>query len=221
MVAFWYAWTKFLCWLLLRFRLGLEVHGRSHVPRRGGCILASNHVSFLDPPVVGTACPRRVTFLARADLFEHWALGAFMRAVGVISLRRGEADVGAVRAAAARLRAGHVVAIFPEGGRQFSGALGVAKRGVGLLAEAAQVPIVPVLVQGTFRALPPGSRRLHRAKIRVAFAPSIPYTVPSLPEGQAAARQRHEQLARAVTDAWHRLEEQLHEHTHDRTQHVQ
>ena len=216
-----YYLTKFVCWLVFRIRFGLEVRGHEHVPAQGAFIVASNHVSFLDPPLVGVACPRRLTFMARTDLFDQPLLAAFLKAVRVISVHRGEADLPAVRAAVATLRAGEPVAIFPEGGRQAGGRLGTAKRGVGLLAEVTQVPIVPVLVQGTAEALPRGSRRLHRAKIRVAFGPPIAYTEPSVspslpggrrsdePAGDGARRRRHEALAMAVTEAWRRLEEQM------------
>ena len=212
--------SKYLLWLFFRAGFGLDVRGQEHVPRRGAFILASNHLSYLDPPLLGAVCQRRLSFMARANLFAQPLLGAFLRAVHVIPLQRGEGDLGAIREAVRQLRQGDAVAIFPEGGRQFSGQLGRAKRGVGLLAAAADVPIVPVLVQGTFQALPPGSHRLHRAKIRVAFGPPIPYTIPTVLSTdapvstqstgrQGEARDRHEQLADALTRQWRRLAEQL------------
>ena len=203
-VKYWfYAFSKFTIWLVVKCWCGLEVSGQHQVPRRGGCLLAVNHVSFLDPPVIGAACPRRVVFMARRDLFRQPLLAAFMRGVHVIPLARGEGDPSAIRTAVERLRAGDVVAIFPEGTRQLSGALGVAKRGVGLLAAAAMVPVIPVYLQGTFEALPPEARGLRRANIRVAFGSAIPYTrTPQSP------REGHEQFARAVTAAWRALEAQ-------------
>jgi 1-acyl-sn-glycerol-3-phosphate acyltransferase len=146
--------------------------------------------------------------MAQAKLFDHPWLGAFMRGVHVIPLQRGEGDTAAIREAVRRLRRGEAVAIFPEGGRQFSGRIGTAKRGVGLLAELARVPLIPVVVQGTFEALPPTSRRLHPAKIRVAFGPQIPYTTAPVPT-LLSSRSRHEQLAAQVTQQWHQLAEQL------------
>ena len=204
---FYYA-VRFLLWVIFRLGFGMDVRGRSHIPRRGGFLLASNHLSYLDPPLLGAACRRRLSFMAQLKLFNHPWLGAFMRGVHVIPLQRGEGDVAAIREAVRRLRRGEAVAIFPEGGRQFSGRLGTAKGGVGLLAELAQVPIIPVIVKGTFEALPPGERRLRRAKIRVAFGPRIPYTTTPMPT-LAASRARHDQLAAQVTQQWHRLAEEL------------
>lgn len=198
MTYWFYDLTKLVLWLAFRLGFGLEVVGREHVPRTGAFILASNHVSYLDPPLVGAACPRRLRFMARTDLFDRPLLGAFLRAVHVIPLKRDAVDVAAMRTAIACLCRGEAITIFPEGGRQFSGELGLAKRGVGLLADAARVPVIPALVQGTFRALPPHARRLARAKIRVAFGEPIAYTnTPS-----SSARARHEQLAAAVSRQW-------------------
>ena len=218
MIRLSYHISKLILRLFFTFRFGLRVTGQEHVPKRGPFILASNHISFLDPPLLGGACPRRLRFLARADLFERPVLGAYLRSVGVMPLRRGETDVAAMRAALAALKRGEAVAIFPEGHRQDSGQLSSAKRGVGLLAAAARVPIIPVLVQGTYEALPPEAARLQPAKIRVAFGPPISYTSGSSPagppdamppmEGQERGRARHEQLAEAVTQSWRRLQEQ-------------
>ena len=207
-MKYWFYYVvRFFLEVIFRLGFGMEVRGRSHIPRRGGFLLASNHLSYLDPPLLGAACPRRLSFMAQTKLFDHALLGAFMRGVHVIPLQRGEGDVAAVREAVRRLRRGDAVAIFPEGGRQFSGRLGAAKGGVGLLAELAQVPIIPVIVRGTFDALPPGSRRVQRAKIRVAFGPQIPYTTSPVPT--LAAREHHDRLAAQVTQAWHQLAEHL------------
>ncbi len=222
-----YALVRLISWVILRVGFSLEVSGQGHVPKHGGCIIASNHLSFLDPNVIGTSCPRPVRFLARDTLFAHPLLLLYLRGVGVIPLRRGEADPSAVREAVRSLRRGECLAFFPEGTRQLSGTLGRAKRGVGLLACMAKVPIVPVLVHGTFEALPPDGKRLRRAKIRVAFGPPISYTdvlsatdasPPSPPgggtsghAGDRATRAYHQRLAEAVTRAWQRLEQQEHD----------
>ena len=207
-----YYFSKGVLWLIFRGGFGLDVRGQEHVPARGPFIVASNHVSFLDPPVVGVACPRRVSFMARATLFQGLP-GTVLRGLHVIPLARGERDPGAIRTAIAQLRQGGVVAIFPEGTRQSQG-LGEAKRGVGLLAANAQVPIVPALVTGTDRALPRDATWPRRAKIRVAFGPIIPYTTSSASTedvdaptmaARAVGRQAHQAIADRVTEAWRRL----------------
>lgn len=214
-----YGFSQVLLRLIFSVKFGLEVTGHEHIPKTGPVILASNHLSFLDPPLIGCVCKRPVRFMARADLFTPGFLGWYLRTVRVMPLNRGEADFGAVRQAIDVIRQGQMVAIFPEGGRSLTGALGEAKRGVGLLAEATKAPIVPVLIQGTYQALPPGVKQLQPAKIRIAFGEPIPYTShsvtsPSEPsgagqEGKVPSRTRHEQIAAAVTRAWRQLDDQL------------
>ncbi len=204
-----YALTKLSGWLLLRLRYGLEVRGQHHVPGRGGCLIACNHVSFLDPVVLGVACPRPLRFMARADLYRHRWLAAYFRSVRVMPLRRGEADLSAVRAGLAVLARGEALGIFPEGTRQLSGALSRAKRGIAVLAVHARVPIIPALLHGTFQALPPKASRLHPSKIRVAFGPPIPYTTAFESSPSQPPRADHQRLADVVTTQWQRLAGEL------------
>lgn len=204
LVAGIYQCLRLPAWLLLRLGCGLlRVSGRHHVPRRGAFILAANHVSFLDPVVVGVACPRRLVFLARAALFAVPGLGSFMRLMRAISIDRHETETG-LREAIRLLRAGRPVVLFPEGARQLAGALGVAKPGVGWLAAATRLPIVPVLLEGTRQALPPGARWLRRAKIRVVFGPQIRYAN-ARPSPDACER-----LAQQVTASWITLAHECH-----------
>ena len=206
--------SKGILWAFFRLRFGLEVEGQAHVPKRGPFIIASNHLSFLDPPVIGVACPRPLVFMARADLFEPPLLGAYLRAVHVMPLQRGESDPRAVRQAITLLKAGRSIGMFPEGGRQLSGQVGEAKRGIGLLAHSSQAPVIPTLVTGTFQALPPQARGLHPAKIRVVFGPRISYTdaseySPGASTVPGRSRDRHQQVADAVTHEWRRLAQRV------------
>jgi len=203
-------WFYFVCkavlWIFFRVGFGLEVRGQQHVPAHGGFVLASNHLSYLDPPLLGAACNRRLAFMARDTLFEHWLLGAFLRAVHVFPLQREGGDLGAMREAIRRLKHGDGVALFPEGGRQFSGQPDRAKRGVGLLAVSAKAPIIPVVIRGTLEALPPGARRLRRAKIQVAFGEQISYTERRFSSDRSSG---HQTLADAVTAAWRHLADDI------------
>lgn len=187
---------------------GLRIEGAQYVPRQGGVVFAANHISFIDPIVINVVCPRRVVFLARQALFSVPWLGLVMQGMGTIAVDRRETEIG-IRRAIWLLRAGGAVVIFPEGGRQLSGQLGRAKPGVGFLAGSARVPIVPVLLSGTRAALPPGARRLHRAKIDVAFGPEIRYPNSRL------SPEICERLAQQVTAGWQQLRDSLNTKYHD------
>jgi 1-acyl-sn-glycerol-3-phosphate acyltransferase len=159
----WYL-ANILAWLVL----GLEVRGREKVPRRGGVLLAANHLSYLDGPLLGTAAPRELFFLAKEGLFEQsrffaWLISSF----NAIPIKVRSGGHGALREASRLLREGRGVVIFPEGTRSLSGVLLPAKSGVGLLAMKNGVPVVPVRIEGSAASL--GRLILRRDRLRVTF----------------------------------------------------
>ena len=122
---------------------------RARDPRTGGLIVASNHISFWDPLLVGAAVSREAHFLAKAELFEMPVVGAWIRSVNGIPIRRGEADLRGLHHALEALQGGSAVLLFPEGSRMRDGELHPARPGVGLLAVHADVPIVPCYISGS------------------------------------------------------------------------
>ncbi|MGB9885949.1 MAG: lysophospholipid acyltransferase family protein [Moorellales bacterium] len=156
-VIFWVFFTVFCRW---------EVTGRENVPRRGPVVVVSNHISLWDPIAVGVALPRRVYFMAKEELFRLPLVGLVLRGLGAFPVRRGEADLAAMRQALRLLRQGKVVGIFPEGGRSRRGTLEEFQRGAALLALRTQAPLLPVALIGTNRIL--GRRgAFYRFKVRV------------------------------------------------------
>ncbi|MBU4240530.1 MAG: 1-acyl-sn-glycerol-3-phosphate acyltransferase [Actinobacteria bacterium] len=144
----WYRAARFLVALVLLTVFRLEVEGRENVPGRGPVILASNHSSLLDPPVVGVGCPRRVHFMAKEELFSSRPLGALLGSLGGFPVARGTADRGALRTARRLLDGGEVLGIFPEGKRG-RGSLGEGEAGTAWLSVVTGSPVVPVAVIGT------------------------------------------------------------------------
>ncbi|MFH1220912.1 MAG: lysophospholipid acyltransferase family protein [Candidatus Eisenbacteria bacterium] len=163
-----------ISWLFLNFiekaLFGFRVTGRDRIPRSGPVIIASNHISYCDPPVVGSAVPREVHFMAKEELFKNRAFGWLIRQYNAIPLRRAVGDVGAVRKAVELLGEGRVVLMFPEGTRSLSGKLLKPKPGVGLIACLAGAPIVPAYVRGTNRL---GRVLLRRARLAVSFGEPV------------------------------------------------
>ncbi len=158
----------FFLWLLFRIFFRLRVYGRENVPRMGGCVIAANHASFLDPPILGTAIRfRAVRFMARDSLFRFRPFGWFLRRVLVIPLSRERGDVGAMRQGVATLKAGGALGVFPEGTRTPDGELKPAKGGIGFLIAKAGAPVVPVYIDGSYRALPRHRKWIRPARITV------------------------------------------------------
>ncbi len=166
---------RFAQWSLPKFfRLngGWEVFGAENVPTEGGAIIASNHLSFLDPPAIGVAMRRRTYYFAKAELFVP-VFGAIIRKFYAFPVARGGADTGATKEAIRLLRAGELMVMFPEGTRSHDGELGELNLGASLLASRAGVPILPAAVRGTNTVLPVGAKFLHRGRMAVSFGPVI------------------------------------------------
>ena len=159
--------------MLLKIVFRLEVKGRGNIPDTGGFILASNHVSYLDPLVLGVACSRQLSFMARHDLFGVPVLGVWLRNVGAFPLRRNFADIASIKEAIRRLRQAEGLVLFPEGSRSFQGSVQDAQPGIGFMAAKSQVPVVPAFVKGTQRALGRHARLIRPTKIRVYFGKLI------------------------------------------------
>lgn len=151
----------------------LEVEGWESIPE-GACLFASNHQSMVDPPLVGSCLPREIAFVARRSLFDNPIFGFVIRACHSIPLDRGQADVGAIRAALGALAAGQGLLIFPEGTRSPDGVIADAKAGAGLLACRSGAPVVPVRIRGARDVLPRGALfPAGTARIRVRFGAAL------------------------------------------------
>jgi 1-acyl-sn-glycerol-3-phosphate acyltransferase len=151
----------------------LEVEGWENVPS-GACLFASNHQSMLDPPLLGSCLPREISFIARRTLFDNPVFGFVIRACHSIPVDRGEADIGAIRAALAALAAGEGLLIFPEGTRSHDGVITSPKAGAGLLACKSGVPVVPIHIRGARDVLPRGANfPVGSARIRVRFGKAM------------------------------------------------
>lgn len=157
-----------------------RVTGLENVPRTGGVIVASNHLSFADSVVIPSVVPRKVVFLAKSDYFTGTGLrGAASRAwfggLGMLPVDRDDtrAAMASLDTALEVLRRGEAFGIYPEGTRSRDGRLYRGRTGVAELALSAQVPIVPVGLRGTQDLQPVGSNLPRLAKVDVAFGEPI------------------------------------------------
>jgi 1-acyl-sn-glycerol-3-phosphate acyltransferase len=129
-----------------------RVYNAERVPLEGGVILASNHASFLDPPLVGSGVRRGINYLARENLFRFPVMGWVLRQWQVVPVDRDGGGAAGLRAILDRLLLGGAIILFPEGTRTRDGKLQPARSGIGLTVIKSTAPVVPVRVFGTFEA---------------------------------------------------------------------
>ena len=129
-----------------------RMHNTERVPPSGSVIIASNHASFLDPPLVGSCLPRGISYLARNSLFRYPGIGWLLRKWDAVPVDREGGGAAGLRAILDRLLAGGGIILFPEGTRTRDGKLQPARSGIGLVVIKSTAPVVPVRVFGTYEA---------------------------------------------------------------------
>ena len=143
-----YSFIKVFIYVLAKIFLRLEISGTENIPLNGPVVIASNHVSLLDPPIIGVASSRKIHFMAKQEVFVP-SLGTIYRTLGAFPVRRGAADRNAIKYGIDLLLAEKVLAIFPEGTRSKNGQLGKAEPGALMMAGKARAVIIPTAVSGT------------------------------------------------------------------------
>jgi 1-acyl-sn-glycerol-3-phosphate acyltransferase len=134
-----------------------EVAGLEHLPKEGAFLIASNHASLLDPPIIGSVVQRQVCFFARKSLWKPGIAAWWLDAVGTIPVDRdGGQDVSAIKRVLRALASEKVLILFPEGTRSPDGTLQTPKPGVGMIVCRSQVPVVPARIFGSFEAFGKG-----------------------------------------------------------------
>jgi 1-acyl-sn-glycerol-3-phosphate acyltransferase len=130
------------------FRLSVE--GMENIPKSGGVLICSNHISDFDPPLIGIALKRELSFIAKEELFRIPLFGRLIRHLHAFPVKRGTGDRGALRFAIKLLNSGHVLLMFPEGHRNTSGHLGKGHAGAGFFALHADAKVVPCAILGRY-----------------------------------------------------------------------
>ena len=178
------------------FAWNIEVTGLEHVPDAGGAIIAPNHLSVIDHFVVGSALPRRITYVGKAEYMDSWKTKHLFPALGMIPIDRGGGSAAdrALTSAARLLESGELFGIYPEGTRARDGKLHKGHTGVARLALRTSSPIVPVGIIGTDEVQPPDARMpkpFRRVHIRFGRPISVE---------RYADRSNDRMLLRQITD---------------------
>jgi len=168
-MTFWYLLGYSLSKALAKTFFNYRVIGAENMIEKGPCIIAANHCSYLDPPLVGVACKRAIHYLARKSLLDIPVLGPILPELNVIPVDQKNADRSALLGAIRVVKNGGAVLIFPEGTRSPTGKIQAARPGVGLISARTRAPVVPVKIRGSFEILPRGSGsfRCHQVTIEV------------------------------------------------------
>lgn len=176
-----------------------EVVGQENLPARGAFLIAANHASFIDPPVVGALVPRQICFFARKTLWKKGLASWWLDAVGTIPVDRdGGQDVSALKRVLRALKDNKGLILFPEGTRSPDGQLHAPKAGVGFIVCKSQVPVVPVRIFGSFEAFGRGVKfpRLG-TRVSVVFGPPIP---PAIYDDPSAGKERYQVASQRIFD---------------------
>ena len=193
---YWIGWMSFGA--AFRTLFGLRIVGEQHLITEGPVLVASNHQSFLDPPLIGNLYKDEMVYLARKTLFNsvtRWLYSQW----NAIPVDQDRPDMASLKTIIRKLKEGHRVLVFPEGSRTLDGNLGEAAPGIGLIAVKSGVPIQPVRISGARDALPRGSARIRFARITVSIGPPIIL----IPEEIKAAKGKedYERIARRIMAA--------------------
>ena len=170
-----YAFCRVLCRGVYRFYFGWEISGKERVPAKGRAILASNHASFLDPPLIGSAADREISYLARESLFRFPGIGWLLRTVNAVPIDRDGGGPAGLKTIIERLAREEAIVLFPEGTRSKDGALQTARSGIGLIVIKSGAPVIPIRVWGTFEAF----NRFHKVprprKLSITFGEPLDF----------------------------------------------
>jgi 1-acyl-sn-glycerol-3-phosphate acyltransferase len=195
-------WIYWLGWLLFgaafRSLFGMRIIGMENLITEGPVLVASNHQSYLDPPLIGNLYKDEMVYLARKTLFTgvtRWLYTQW----NAIPVDQDRPDMASLKTIIRKLKEGHRVLVFPEGERTLDGNLGQAAPGIGLIAVKSGVPIQPVRISGAREALPRGSGRVRFARITVSVGKPIYLTPEDLKASKG--KEDYDRIAKRIMAA--------------------
>jgi len=201
---FWYTLSKITARLFFSFRVVYP----ERLIEEGSLILASNHQSYFDPPLIGICSRRGVYYLARKTLLQIPLLGKLLPHINVILVDRDGNDMSALKSVIRTVRAGNGVVLFPEGTRSPNGQLQAGKAGIGLVIAKTRAPVQPMRIFGSFEAFPKGSGKITAIPVTVVVGEPIRFTPEELDPKNHGGNERvlYQWLSDRVMEAIAKLE---------------
>jgi len=195
--------SYYIGWSVFRFFYATYFHWRvfhpERVPLTGPVILASNHLSFLDPPLVGSGLRRPINYLARKTLFRYPGIGALLRSWNAVPVDRDGGSASGLKEILDRLKRGGAIIMFPEGTRSLDGRLQPARSGIGLAIIKSAAPVVPVRVFGTFEAYGKGVTFPRPHGVRVKYGQPMDFAALRA-EAKTCSKDRLKQIYQETAD---------------------
>jgi 1-acyl-sn-glycerol-3-phosphate acyltransferase len=187
-MTFWYLLGYSLSKAIAKTFFNYRVIGAENMIEDGPCIIAANHCSYLDPPLVGVACRRAIHYLARKSLLDLPILGPILPELNVIPVDQKNPQRAALMGAIRVVRNGGAVLIFPEGTRSSNGHLQAAHPGVGLVVAKTGAPVVPVRISGSFKALSRGHKIPRLVNLSANIGRPLHFSVTEFEDEQSYAQ---------------------------------
>jgi len=197
-----YWFIKGLFFPFVHFYLGLTRDGLEHLPRRGPAIVVSNHTSYTDAIILGSAAPRPIHFIVLQRMYDLLLIRWFYWGMGTIPVRAEGQDSKGIKRAVRLLASGRILGVFPEGSRSPDGRISEPRLGAAMIAALSGAPVVPVHIDGARESLPVGGRFPKPARIHVRFGPPLRFAG----GGPGSNRESLNAFAREMVHAIRRLE---------------
>lgn len=170
----WYESLRVVARIVWSAAYCVRYSGQQNIPPDGAVLVVSNHQSYLDPPLVGAGCPRRMNYLARKTLFRFPPFRWLIESLDAIPLDTEGIGFGGLKETLRRLKRGEMVLVFPEGSRTWDGRIGPFQPGFATLAKRGRAVVLPVAIEGAFEAWPRWQRLPRPGMIRVHYGVPIP-----------------------------------------------
>lgn len=194
-------------WLLFRiiskFVFRIKVSGQQHIPKKSGFILATNHISYYDPIIVGSWINRQIYFLAKKELFKNKFFAWILKGTNSLPVRRGGFDRKALELSINVITNGNGLTFFPEGTRSKTDNFLDPKPGIGMIAIKAKCPVIPGYIHGSNHLK---DCFFGKQRLSITFGEHIPSEwLASLPEN----KESYHKIAQAVMDKIGQLKEKV------------
>ncbi len=165
--SLWYHIIWISAYVIFKIFFALTISGKEKIPRKQGAVLVSNHLSYLDPIVLGLTTPRKINYMAKEELFKNFLFRWVITKLGAFPVKRGRVDRLAYQKVLDLVKRDEIIALFPEGTRGRGEKIGTLQKGAANLIFKTNLPVIPIIIKGTEKALPRGRKMIKLSKIKV------------------------------------------------------